>query len=253
MTIFSKTKKILFKGISSTVILSSLISIPTLSEQRFTPTKHVVKFYSLGLSNSDRSVLFKVLDNSEGIDVDLAKPGEISKLATGIKAVAGTYTHIYGIVSNTGTVAGSTGTCYLKAGSYNKASSGGYTGWAAHTTNESESGDAVLTEQDFDPGNNSYGPVTPNTSITVQGTKVSDMKLYLTNSSAPYTTSTDASLSRDRSLYFGELASPITVKDASQGQVIVTFDVTEGAAFDDSCAVGMDTDNYKFTFSIIQD
>ena len=252
MTIFSKTKNLLFRGISSSVILSSLLVIPTFAET-FKPTKFTVKFYSMGLSNSDRSELFKVFDNSEGVEVDLVSSGSIQNLATGIQPVAGTFTHIYGITGNKYTVAGSKGTCYIKAGSYDKATSGSLTGWAAATTNESESGEAVLTEQDFDPGSDSYGPATPNTTITVQGTKVSNMKIYLTNSSAPYTTSDDSSLSRDRSLYFGELATPITIEDESQGKVIITFDASEGAEFDDDCALGMDLDNNKYSFSIVQD
>ena len=253
MNYFSKTKKPLIKKLFSLITFSSLICLPLLAEQRFTPTKFLVKFYSMGLSNADRSQIFEVLDSSEGVEVDLSKQGAISKLATGVKAEPGTYTHIYGVVANTYTVAGSVGTCYMKEGSYDKASSGGFTGWAAHTTKQSESGDAVLTEQDYSPGNGSFGPVTPNTSISVQGSKVSSMQLYLTNSSAPYTTSNDAGLTRDRSLYFGELPSPITINDASQGQIIITFDSTNGAAFDDNCSVGMDLDNNKFTFSIIQD
>jgi len=253
MSYFLQTKKSLFKKIVPLITLSSLIGLPALAEQRFTPAKFLVKFYSMGLSNSDRSQVFKVLDSSEGVEIDLSRQGAISKLATGIKPKPGTYTHIYGVVANKNTVAGSVGTCFIKAGSYNKSSSGGATGWAAHTTNQSESGDAVLIEQDFSPGNGSFGPVTPNTSISVQGTKVSLMQLYLTNSSSPFTTSNDASLTRDRSLYFGELPSPITINDESQGQIIITFDSTEGAAFDDDCSVGMDLDNNKFTLSVIQD
>ena len=252
MTYFLKPKKPLFKRIFSLITLSSLIGLPALAEQRFTPTKFLVKFYSMGLSNANRSQIFEVLNSSEGVEVDLSKQGEISKLATGIKPEPGTYTHIYGVVANTNTVAGSVGNCYMKAGSYDKTSAGGATGWAAHTTNQSESGDAVLTEQDFSPGNGSFGPVTPNTSISVQGSKVDSMELYLTNSSAPFTTSNDINLSRDRSLYFGQLTSPITINEKSQGQVIITFDSTDGAAFDDNCSVGMDLDNNKFTFSIIQ-
>tara|TARA_B100000212_G_C27278254_1_gene491947 strand:+ start:121 stop:888 length:768 start_codon:yes stop_codon:yes gene_type:complete len=255
MTIISKSKNLLFSSIFSAITLSSLIAKPILSGQTFTPTKFLVKFYSLGLSNPDRSKLFKVFDNSEGVEVDLSKSGSISNLASGVKPVEGTYTHIYGVVSNTNTIAGSTGTCYIKAGSYNKKSvnGGSLTGWAAHTTNESESGDALLTEQEFIPGTGSFGPVIPNTSISVQGTKVSSMRLYLTNSSAPYTPSNDSNLSRDRSLYFGELPSPIIIKDASKGEVIITFDSRDGGTFDDNCSLGMDLINNKFTFSIIQD
>jgi len=252
MTYSSKTNNPLFKRIFSLITLSSLIGLPVLAEQRFTPTKFLVKFYSMGLSNSERSQLFEILDSSEGVEIDLSKQGTISKLATGVKPEPGTYTHIYGVVSNTNTISGSTGTCHIKAGSYNKQSAGGATGWAAHTTNQSESGDALLIEQDFSPGNGSFGPVTPNTTISVQGTKVSSMQLYLTNSSAPFTTSNDTNLSRNRSLYFGELPSPITINDVSQGQVIITFDSTDGGAFDDNCSVGMDLDNNKFTLSIIQ-
>ena len=104
MTIISKSKNLLFSGIFSAITLSSLVAKPILSGQTFTPTKFLVKFYSLGLSNKDRSKLFKVFDNSEGVEVDLSKSGSISNLASGVKPVEGSYTHIYGVVSNTNTI-----------------------------------------------------------------------------------------------------------------------------------------------------
>ena len=56
----------------------------------------------------------------------------------------------------------------------------------------------------------------------------------------------------NRSLYLGQLPSPITVKSGSQGQIIITFDSTNGGSFDSNCALGLDLIDNKFTFSIIQ-
>ena len=139
--------------------------------------------------NEGTSQVFKVFNSSTGVEIDLSKKGNISKLAGGINALPGTYTHIYGVVANTYIVAGSTGTCHTKAGSYNKIFDSNFTGWAAHTTNQQDRGDAVLTEQDFfySTGQSGYfGPSIPNTSISVEGNPVSSMEMYLTHSSNPY-------------------------------------------------------------------
>ena len=252
MTFFSRTKQFLLKRVLPLITFSYLINLsPLLSSHsgpHFTPTKYLVKFYQMGLINPQTLQAFEILNSSTGVEVDLSKKGNVSTLARGVKPLPGTYTHIYGLVSNTYVVAGSNGTCYTKAGSYNKSSVLGMTGWAAVTTNKSESGEAVITEQSFLNGNANFGPVTPNTLINVQGNPVTSMALYLTNSSNPYVISNNP----NRSLYLGELPSPITVNNTSKGEIIITFDSTNGGSFDNNCALGLDLIDNKFGISIIQ-
>ena len=67
--------------------------------------------------------------------------------------------------------------------------------------------------------------------------------MYLTNSSDPYSIVEEGtaindlpvSSTRDRSLYFGELSSSVTVSDDSEGIVQIYFDYSNGLAFDDDC------------------
>ena len=113
-----------------------------------------------------------------------------------------------------------------------------------------EFGEASLREQaygvqgDGEPDfEEAYGPVVPLTNLTVGGNEVISAKMYLTNSSNPYsvveegTTVNDlpASSTRDRVLYVGELSSSVLVSDNSKGVVQIYFDYSNGLAFDDDC------------------
>ena len=238
-------------------------------ENNFRPESLKVTFYQLGLANDDFSKVFEVLNSTSGIEVNIASPSASNDLIQNVKAEAGTYTRIYALIKNTYKVKGSSNSCYTKAGSFNQSnrshhydklyidgilqagSNNSSDGWLAATSNISEFGEAVILEDSFgvsndgnyDSSNQYYGPVEPSTVTSVGGTEVSEMDLYLTNSSAPFTTFTSsmdaasapAKSTRDRALYVGILPSNFEIKDASNGVVQIYFDFSSGISFDDDC------------------
>ncbi len=188
-------------------------------------------------------------------------------MASGVKPAIGTYTHFFAVISNTYKMKGSANGCYTKNITVNKSNAVfdasitkedgrttctncQYDGWSAATSNSAELGEASLREQaygvqgDGEPDfEEAYGPVVPLTNLTVGGNEVISAKMYLTNSSDPYSiveegTAVNAlpvSSTRDRSLYFGELSSSVNVSDDSEGIVQIYFDYSNGLAFDDDC------------------
>ena len=188
-------------------------------------------------------------------------------MATGVTPVVGTYTHLYAVISNTYKMKGSSNGCYTKNTSVNQSNSvfdaanttknGAtyctnctYDGWSAATSNSAEFGEASLREQAFgvDSSGNpdfvgAYGPAIPLTSLSVGGNEVLSAKMYITNSSDPYSNVDDetavnalpAPSTRDRVLYLGELSSSVVVTDDSKGTVQIYFDYSNGLAFDDDC------------------
>ena len=188
-------------------------------------------------------------------------------MATGVTPVVGTYTHLYAVISNTYKMKGSSNGCYTKNISVNQSNAvfdaanttkNGttsctnctYDGWSAATSNSAEFGEASLREQAFGVDNaggpsnvGAYGPAIPSTNLSVGGNEVLSAKIYVTNSSNPYsivaegTSVSDlpASSTRDRMLYVGELSSSVVVTDNSKGTVQIYFDYSNGLAFDDDC------------------
>ena len=231
------------------------------------PDSLKVTFYQLGIANSDFTNVFSVLNSESGVEVDISDENSINNMATGVKPVVGTYTHIYGVISNTYKMKGSSNGCYTKNTSVdlsngvfdaaNTTKNGTtdctdctYDGWSAATSNSAEFGEASLREQAFGVGDEgepssatSYGPGTPSTNISVGGNEVLSAKMYVTNSGAPYTfvaagtafSDLPASSTRDRMLYVGELSSQVVVSDNSKGTVQIYFDYSNGLAFDDDC------------------
>ena len=231
------------------------------------PDSFKVTFYELGLTNSDFTKVFSVLDSESGVEVDISDQNSINNMASGVTPVTGTYTHLYGVIGTTYKLKGSSNGCYTKNTSVNMSDGAfaaatstkngevfctncGFDSWLAATSNSSEFGEAVITEQTFSVGSDGepdssdgYGPVTPATSISVGGNEVLSAKTYLTNSSNPYsfvasgTSVSDlpASSTRDRALYIGELSSQVIVDDTSSGTVQIYFDYSNGLAFDDDC------------------
>ena len=125
-----------------------------------------------------------------------------------------------------------------------------FDGWSAATSNSAEFGEASLREQAFgvdnagEPSNvGAYGPAIPSTNLSVGGNEVLSAKMYVTNSSNPYSivdentavSELPASSTRDRMLYVGELSSSVVVTDNSKGTVQIYFDYSNGLAFDDDC------------------
>ena len=182
------------------------------------PDSLKVTFYQLGLSNSDFTKLFPVLNSTTGVEVDIADENSVNNMITNVKPIPGTFTHLYSVISNTYKVKGSSNGCYTKSVNVNhtdsvfqtsKATKNGanwlaennvptpynFDAWPAGTTNSSEFGEATLTEQVFGVGpdgesdqptaNDAYGPLKPSTNISVGGNEVKSAVIYLTNSSAP--------------------------------------------------------------------
>ena len=231
------------------------------------PDSLKVTFYQLGIANSDFTKVFSVLNSESGVEVDISEQNSVNNMATGVKPVIGTYTHFYSVIKNTYKMKGSANGCYTKNTSVNQSNAvfnaanttknGStdctdctYDGWSAATSNSAEFGEASLREQAFGVDSNgdpdfvgAYGPATPSTSISVGGNEVLSAKMYLTNSSNPYSvveegtavTDLPASATRDRALYVGELSSQVVVTDDSKGIVQIYFDYSNGLAFDDDC------------------
>ena len=229
------------------------------------PDSLKVTFYQLGITNSDFTNVFSVLNSESGVEVDISDQNSINNMATGVTPVVGTYTHLYAVINNTYKMKGSSNGCYTKNTSTSlsnnifnasNATKNGvslgqdeFDGWAAATSNSAEFGEASLKEQSFtvdDNGpnhSNAYGPSAPSTNISVGGNEVLSAEMYITNSSQPYyrvpeeTAVSDlpASSTRDRVLYLGELSSSVVVTDDSKGTVQIYFDYSNGLAFDDDC------------------
>ena len=231
------------------------------------PDSLKVTFYQLGITNSDFTKVFSVLNSESGVEVDISDQNSINNMATGVTPVIGTYTHIYALVDNTYKMKGSANGCYTKNTSVNQSNgvfdaanstvdgvtfctNCNFDGWSAATSNSAEFGEASLREQTYCVGNDGepdctdgYGPVIPATNIAVGGNEVLSAKMYYTNSSSPYSiipegteaNSLPASSTRDRTLYFGELSSQVVVTDNSKGTVQIYFDYSNGLAFDDDC------------------
>ena len=231
------------------------------------PDSLKVTFYQLGIANSDFTKVFSVLNSESGVEVDISEQNSVNNMATGVKPVIGTYTHFYSVIKNTYKMKGSANGCYTKNTSVNQ--SNGvfdaanttkdgttictdctYDGWSAATSNSAEFGEASLKEQSFGVGNDgepdssgAYGPATPSTNLSVGGNEVLSAKMYVTNSSNPYSSVDEntavselpASSTRDRMLYVGELSSSVVVNDNSKGTVQIYFDYSNGLAFDDDC------------------
>ena len=274
MTRQKKLKNLLIK----TTTLLSIFSLslfnakPGLTEKVYgsnstRPDSLKVTFYQLGISNSDFTKVFSVLNSESGKEVDISNQNSVNDMASGVKPAIGRYTHFFAVISNTYKMKGSANGCYTKNITVNKSNAvfdasitkenGAttctncqYDGWSAATSNSAEFGEASLREQaygvqgDGEPDfEEAYGPVVPLTNLTVGGNEVISAKMYLTNSSDPYSiveegtavNALPASSTRDRSLYFGELSSSVTVSDDSEGIVQIYFDYSNGLAFDDDC------------------
>ena len=229
-----------------------------------------VTFYQLGLTNSDFTKLFPVLNSTTGVEVDIADENSVNNMITNVKPITGTFTHLYSVISNTYKIKGSSNGCYTKNVSVNHTDSifdasvsrkngsifmtnAQLDAWPAATSNSAEFGEASVTEQVFGVGpdgesdqptaNDAYGPVTASTNISVGGNEVNSAVIYLTNSSAPtdyvpgdtLRANIPAASTRDRALYLGELSSSLVVEDGSKGVVQIYFDYSNGLAFDDDC------------------
>ena len=231
------------------------------------PDSLKVTFYQLGIANSDFTKVFSVLNSESGVEVDISDQSSVNNMATGVTPVIGTYTHLYAVIKNTYKMKGSANGCFTKNISINQSNgvfdaatttkNGStictdctYDGWSAATSNSAEFGEASLREHTFAVGSDgepdsstAYGPGVPSTNFSVGGNEVLSAKMYITNSSNPYSFVAEgtalndlpASSTRDRMLYVGELSSSVVVSDNSKGVVQIYFDYSNGLAFDDDC------------------
>lgn len=225
------------------------------------PDSLKVTFYEIGLTASNFNKVFTVLSSS-GVEANIADPNSnsLNNLVSDVHATPGTFTHFYAVVSNTFKVKGSSNGCYTKNVTVNHTdkiffanvvtkngalwlTNWEFDGYPAASPNSSEFGEATLTEQVYGVGpdgesdqptaNDAYGPVTPATNVSVGGNEVLSAKVYLTNSSDPYNfvppdtlrINIPAASTRNRSLYVGELSTPVTVKEGSKGIVQLYFDI----------------------------
>lgn len=283
--IFNKTSSII-SSIAVGLFTINPLAADTQYGSNFTrPDSLIITFYQLGLTNSDLTNVFEVLNNSSGVEVDIADENAVRNMVTGIKAEPGNYTHTYAVIGASYKLKASSNGCYTKSGTYRKANRNynyekitidgvemdcvdcANDAWSASTSNSSDYGTAILTEQAYavdesgEPegtGSLGYGPGEPSTSTTVDGVEVDSMNVYLTNSSAPYTVvaeGTDlsdypSSSTRDRQLYFGELGSTVSVTEGSKGTVQLYFDFSQGIGFDDDCD-SVSFNNNDFDMSVI--
>ena len=229
-----------------------------------------VLFYQLGLTTSDFTNIFSVLDSESGVEVDISDQNSVNDLVTGITPSPGEYTHIYALISNIYKVKASSNGCYTKGVSVDQKyavfdvstySKNGVTinnlpgdawdGWLAASDDSNEFAQASLRDHSYGLSSNNtpkYGnsyinPNPPNTNISIGGLEVSSITQALTNSSNPYTI-TEAtspnelppSSTRDRVLYYGELSSTVVVPENSNGIVQIVFDYSNGIAFSDDCS-----------------
>ena len=240
-----------------------------------------VTFYKLGIGNSDFTKVFSVLDSKSGIEVDISDQNSINNMATGVNPVAGTYTHMYAVISNTYKMKGSANGCYTKNSSLTKESgvfdastynengvdidcnNCRWHGWLSATSDSSKFGEASLTDNVFGMGESNeprdgdaYGPIEPSTNLSVGGNEVKSAQMYLTNSSAPFSFIPEGTLlsdlpdpsTRDRVLYVGELSSTLVVEEESKGVVQIYFDYSNGLAFDDDCdAIKFNTGDFDMS------
>ena len=183
------------------------------------PDSLKVTFYELGVSNSEFTKTFPVLNSNSGVEVDIADENSVNNMITNVKPVPGTYTHLYSVISNTYKVKGSANGCYTKNVNVNHTDSifktstatkngedwlaennvptpYNFDAWPAASSNPSDFGEASVTENVFGVGpdgesdqptaNDAYGPLKPSTNLSVGGNEVKSAVIYLTNSSAPY-------------------------------------------------------------------
>ena len=59
------------------------------------PDSLKVTFYELGVSNSDFTKTFPVLNSTSGVEVDIADENSVNNMITNVKPVPGTYSLIF--------------------------------------------------------------------------------------------------------------------------------------------------------------
>jgi len=210
----------------------------------FRPTTFKVTFYQIGLRDSVTGTLNPILNNPNGVEVDLSSPGKSLALASGERPSSGQFDQLYVLIENSFNVSGTDGNgCYIRSGS-SAIHSGGTT--AIVTSNSALSGEGTSIHMDYgSPGN--YGPYTPDIMSSVNGNAVTNLKEYLVSSSNP---TPNGGGTINRYLYLGDIPS-VSIDSTSKGSVIYTIDTSRAGRISGSCG-GFSFGNVKFNMSVLQ-
>lgn len=221
-----------------------------------------------------KTTKFTVFDSTSGVELDISDPNSVTNLVTGVKAIPGTYNYFYAVAGNEFKAKASSEGCYTlnsdnlfineSDGVYDgayvtdndnrddfyEAPGASYDGWLAATSDPDKFGEALLRIQTYASGSDGepdqtygYGPFSAPDRVSIGGIEVLKPTIYLTNSAAPYVTvpeGTDVSdlppsSTRDRTLFIGELLTPVVIKDDSSGIVQLYLDARDGLGFDIDC------------------
>ena len=234
---------------------------------------------------------FTIFDSTSGLELDISNPDSVTDLATEVKAIPGTYKYFYAVAGNEFKAKASSEGCYT-LNSYNqfinesdgvydgayvtdndnpdnfyKSYAVAFDGWLAATSDPDNFGEALLRVQTYASGfdgepdqNYGYGPYSAPDKVSIGGIEVLKPTIYLTNSAAPYFTvpeGTDVndlplSSTRDRTLFIGELQTPVVIKDNSSGIVQLYLDARDGLGFDTDCDA-VKFNGLYFDMSVITD
>ena len=234
-----------------------------------------LSFYEIGLAEGidiSSTTKFTVFDSTSGVELDISDPNSVTNLATKVKAIAGTYKYFYAVAGNEFKAKASSEGCYTlnsnnqfineSDGVYNGAyvydndnnlvlsQEALYDGWPAATSDPAKFGEALIRTQTYATGSDGepnktygYGPLRAPDKVSIGGNEVIAPTIYLTNSEAPYSIVPEGtavsdlppSSTRDRTLFIGELSTPIVIEDNSSGVVQIYLDAREGLGFDTDC------------------
>lgn len=212
----------------------------------FTPTKLELTFYEIGLVNeNDADNRFKVFESADGTSVDVASPGVNKVLSSGIKPKAGTWTHLYGIVSPSWKASGTDGSCYLTSGSD---TSTNYVFAGVTSTNSANAGTATMTYSQLSI--DGAGPSEQAISQTFNGTPAGNMYIYLANSSDLFTPTL---VDPDRLIFYGKLTTPFTTRAGNAGgEVENSFTLENSYVMNAACTEITGSGKAKYGLSVLE-
>lgn len=242
----------------ASIAFPAAVDLPVLADGPFRPNAFIVRFYQFGFVDTNTQAVFEILNSPTGVDVDLSQPGSISVLANNVRPIqSGTYNTGYAVISNRYRISGNDGTgCYVSAGNYTISNIGGVAGYAAATNNQAlaatPSNTAVLLENTFGPVTDPtyFGPATPRVSSTANNNVV-NLTTYLTTAAQPLNINIlGAPATRERTLFLGTFASPITISPSSNGVIRFTVGINNTFRLADGCTALRLDQNTEFGMSV---
>lgn len=237
--------KSFFRALSFPTLVTLLSEpIPALADGVFRPTSFVVRFYKMGFVNTNTGSVFEILDSSNGVDVDLANPGNLNVLANNVRAVVpGSYNAVYSVIRNVYQLSGLDGNgCFVAAGNFTVGTVAGGWGYAAATNNPalaaSPSNPAQLTENQFGgfPAPGSFGPVNPRVTASANN-NVATLQSYLTTAANPTNINIGGGLAtRERNLFIGTLPNgTVEITPSSRGRITFTVGTNNSGELAGGC------------------